>query len=159
MFTEVLYTAAILWLILSFFKDRAKTVTALTKAWKSFENILPSVLTVLILIGFALTLLDAENISKLLGSESGILGLCIAAAIGSVTLIPGFVAFPLAASLVSAGAGYAQIAIFISTLMMIGVATFPLEAKYFGKPTALKRNILSLLVAMITSLLIGGAMG
>lgn len=159
MFTEVLYTAAILWLILSFFKDRTKTVTALTKAWKSFENILPSVLTVLILIGFVLTLLDAENISKLLGSESGILGLCIAAAIGSVTLIPGFVAFPLAASLVSAGAGYAQIAIFISTLMMIGVATFPLEAKYFGKPTALKRNILSLLVAMITSLLIGGAMG
>lgn len=159
MFTEVLYTAAILWLILSFFRDRTKTVTALTKAWKSFENILPSVLTVLILIGFVLTLLDAENISKLLGSESGILGLCIAAAIGSVTLIPGFVAFPLAASLVSAGAGYAQIAIFISTLMMIGVATFPLEAKYFGKPTALKRNILSLLVAMITSLLIGGAMG
>lgn len=159
MFTEVLYTAAILWLILSFFKDRTKTVTALTKAWKSFENILPSVLTVLILIGFVLTLLDAENISKLLGSESGILGLCIAAAIGSVTLIPGFVAFPLATSLVSAGAGYAQIAIFISTLMMIGVATFPLEAKYFGKPTALKRNILSLLVAIITSLLIGGAMG
>ena len=159
MFTKVLYTAAILWLILSFFKDRTKTAAALTKAWRSFENILPSVLTVLILIGFILTLLDAENISKLLGSESGILGLCIAAAIGSVTLIPGFVAFPLAASLVSAGAGYAQIAIFISTLMMVGIVTFPLEAKYFGKSTALKRNILSLLVAMITSLLIGGAMG
>ena len=48
-----------------------------------------------------------------------------AAVIGCITLIPGFIAFPLAASLRDAGAGYAQIAIFISTLMMVGIATLP----------------------------------
>lgn len=158
MFTKLLYAVMILWLVLSFFKDRAKTAAALKKAWKSFENILPSVLTVLVLIGFILSLLDAETISKLLGAESGIIGSCIAAIIGSVTLIPGFVALPLAASLVKAGAGYAQIAVFISTLMMVGVATFPLEAKYFGRHTALKRNVLALITATITSWIIGAAM-
>lgn len=130
----------------------------LKKAWKSFENILPSILAVLLLIGFILSLMDAQNISKLIGADSGILGMGIAAVIGCVTLVPGFVAFPLAASLVNAGAGYAQIAIFISTLMMVGVATLPLEIKYFGKHTTLKRNVLSLLVAVITSCVIGGIM-
>lgn len=158
MFTKVLYITTIIWLVFSLFRDHIKTVTVLKKAWKSFENILPSILTILIIIGFILTLLDTETISKLLGSESGIVGLCIAAIIGSITMVPGFVALPLAASLISAGAGYAQIALFISTLMMVGVATFPLEAKYFGKQTALKRNILSLTIAIITSLMIGVAM-
>lgn len=156
MFTKVLYGGAILWLLVSWCKSREKTQTALKKAWKSFENILPSVLAVLVLIGLILTLLNPKTISKLLGAESGVLGLCIAAGIGSVTLMPGFVALPLSASLVQAGAGHGQIAAFISTLMMVGVATFPLEASYFGKRTAWKRNLLSFAVAVASALVIGG---
>ncbi len=85
MFTKVLYITTIIWLVFSLFRDYIKTVTVLKKAWKSFENILPSILTILIIIGFILTLLDTETISKLLGSESGIVGLCIAAIIGSIS--------------------------------------------------------------------------
>lgn len=155
MFTKILYGAAAIGLFISFMKDRSKTRLALKKAWKSFENILPPVLTVLLLIGFILTFLDEQAISKLLGTDSGVLGMAIAAVIGCITLIPGFVAFPLAASLVAAGAGYAQIAVFISTLMMVGIATLPLEIQYFGKRTAAKRNILSLIFAIITSCIIG----
>lgn len=155
MFTKILYAGTAIWLIFSFYKDPAKTKTALKKSWKAFENILPSVLSILILIGFILTFLDTETISKLLGRESGITGMCIAAVIGSITLIPGFVALPLSASLITSGAGYAQIALFISTLMMVGVATLPLEAKYFGRHAAIKRNLLSLTVAVITSFIIG----
>lgn len=155
MFTNILYGAAAIGLLVSFMKDRPKTKLALKKAWKSFENILPSVLTVLLLIGFILTLLDEQAISRLLGADSGVLGVAIAAVIGCITLIPGFVAFPLAASLLAAGAGYAQIAVFISTLMMVGVATLPLEIQYFGKRIAAKRNILSLIFAIITSCIIG----
>lgn len=96
-------------------------------------------LSILLLIGLILTLLDERTISMLLGADSGIMGMIIAAVIGCVTLIPGFVAFPLAASLLAAGAGYAQIAIFVSTLMMVGIATLPLEIKYFGKHAAIKK--------------------
>lgn len=155
MFTVILYSAALIWLGFSFYKDPRKAKTALKKAWKSFENILPSMLSILLLIGLILTLLDERTISMLLGTDSGIMGMIIAAVIGCITLIPGFVAFPLAASLLAAGAGYAQIAIFVSTLMMVGVATLPLEIKYFGRHVAMKRNALSLLCAIITSCLIG----
>ena len=155
MFTKILYGAAILGLMISFVKDREKTKLVLKKAWRSLENILPSILAILLFIGFILSFLDAQAVSKLLGTESGVLGMVIAAAVGCVTLIPGFVAFPLAASLLAAGAGYAQIAIFISTLMMVGVATLPLEMRCFGRRIALKRNILSLILAVVTSCVVG----
>ena len=155
MFTKFLYGAAILGLLLSYVKDKAKTKLALKKAWRSFENILPSILVILLLIGFIFAFLDAQAISKLLGTDSGLLGMIIATVVGCITLIPGFVAFPLANSLLTAGAGYAQIAIFISTLMMVGIATLPLEIKCFGKRIALKRNILSLILAVVTSCIVG----
>jgi len=156
MFTIILYCVAGCLLALSFFKDRQKTKAALRKAWKSFENILPPLLTVLFIIGILLSILDAQTISNLLGAESGVIGLTLAAVLGSITLIPGFVAFPLAASLLRAGAGYGQITMFVTTLMMVGVVTLPLEIKYFGRKLALRRNGLALISAVMISLLIGG---
>ncbi len=156
MFTIILYCVAGCLLALSFFKDRQKTKAALRKAWKSFENILPPLLTVLFIIGILLSILDAQTISSLLGAESGVIGLTLAAVLGSITLIPGFVAFPLAASLLRAGAGYGQITMFVTTLMMVGVVTLPLEIRYFGRKLAFRRNGLALISAIMISLLIGG---
>ncbi len=99
MFTYILYGLAGTGLAVSFFEDRNKTLMALKKAWKSFENILPQFLSILIIIGLALAILSPETITKLLGTRSGVWGILAAAVIGSITLIPGFVAFPLAAAL------------------------------------------------------------
>ena len=110
MFTYILYALAIAGLAFSFFKDRKKTKAALMKAWKAFENILPQILTIFLIIGFTLAIFPQETIQKLLGSDSGLLGVLAAALIGSVTLMPGFVAFPLAAALLKSGAGYMQLA-------------------------------------------------
>ncbi len=159
MFTIILYCAAALGLGVSFFKSRERTKLALKKAWKSFENILPQFLTVLLVLGMMLSVLSEETISKLLGSGSGVLGMAIAAVIGSVTLIPGFVAFPLAASLLRAGAGYGQITMFVTTLMMVGVVTLPVEMKYFGRKAAVRRNLLALVFAVCVSFLMGGLLG
>ena len=158
MFTYVLYGLAALGLIVSFFKSRQKTKLALKKAWKSFEGILPQLLTIMLLVGIMLAILDEEVISKLLGSESGMVGMAIAAVIGSITLIPGFVAFPLAASLLKAGAGYAQITMFITTLMMVGIVTLPVETRYFGRKAAVRRNLLAFVYAVCISFVIGGMM-
>ena len=158
MFTIILYCAAGGLLVLSSFKSREKTKKALKKAWKSFENILPQFLTVLLIIGMMLAVLDEGTISKLLGTESGVLGMGIAAVIGSVTLIPGFVAFPLAASLLKAGAGYGQITMFVTTLMMVGVVTLPVESKYFGRKATLRRNLFALIYAVCISFVIGGVL-
>lgn len=151
----ILYVGTAILLAWSFSKDRGKTRQALKKAWKSFESILPQFLFILLLVSFTLTMLDKTVISRLLGSQSGLTGMAIAAVIGSVTLIPGFIAFPLAASLLAAGAGYGQIAMFLTTLMMVGIVTLPLESAYFGRRLAIERNLCAFVYAVVSSLILG----
>ncbi len=155
MFTYILYGLAGIALAISFFKDRNKTKMALKKAWKSFENILPQFLSIIIIIGLAFAVLSPETIISLLGTRSGIWGVLGAAVIGSITLIPGFVAFPMAAALLKGGAGYMQIAAFVSTLMMVGIITLPLEIKTFGKRAAIIRNISAFVFSLIAAVVIG----
>jgi len=154
-FTIVLYLISIGFLIISFTKDKKKTRMALVKSWKSFMNILPSFAGVLALIGLVLTMLSPEIISKIIGANTGIIGMIVTSIIGAITLIPGFVAFPLAASLLQKGAGVMQIAVFISTLMMVGIVTMPLEMKYFGKKEAVLRNLFAYIFSFIVAFVIG----
>jgi uncharacterized membrane protein YraQ (UPF0718 family) len=151
----VLYAATGLILLISFRKDRQKTKKALIKAWKALERILPQFLVVILLVGVLLALMDSDTILRIIGSDSGWLGVLLAAVVGAITLIPGFVAFPTAAMLLQEGAGYMQIAAFISTLMMVGVVTLPVEIKYFGKRLALYRNVF----AFAFSFLVAGVIG
>jgi uncharacterized membrane protein YraQ (UPF0718 family) len=153
--TIALYVIAIAALITSFVRSKEKTRLALKKAWKAFENILPQFLSIILIIGMMLAILTPEQISHFIGKESGWLGVLLAAAIGSITLIPGFVAFPLAAALIKSGAGYMQIAAFVSTLMMVGIVTMPVEFKYFGKKATFLRNGMAFAFSLIVALVMG----
>lgn len=139
----------------SYYKNKKKTMMALKKAWKAFENILPEFLVVILLVGVLLAILNPDVISRIIGADSGWFGVILAALIGSITLIPGFIAFPTAALLLDGGAGYMQIGAFISTLMMVGVVTMPVEIKYFGKKLTFYRNILAFLFSFVVAFVIG----
>ena len=150
-----LYGVTALLMAISWYRDREKTKKALKKAWKAFENILPEFLVVILMVGILLAVIDPEMISKIIGADSGMYGVVLAAVVGAVTLITGFVAFPMAAMLLKEGAGYMQIGAFISTLMMVGVVTLPVEIKYFGKKLAIYRNLLAFLFSFIVAYIIG----
>ena len=135
-FNGAIYLIAIVLLVVSFIKSRPKTKQALFKAWNSFKNILPMLLGVILLVGLTLSILDTKVISKIIGKQSGFYGVMLASLLGSITLIPGFIAFPTAALLLNGGAGYIQIAAFVQTLMMVGIVTLPMEIKYFNKKVA-----------------------
>ena len=154
-----LYGITVVLLLLSFFKDRKKTLMALKKGWKAFDNILPQFLVVILFVGVMLAVLDPQTISRLIGKNSGWVGVILAATVGSITLIPGFVAFPTAALILRAGAGYMQIAAFISTLMMVGVVTMPVEIKYFGKKMTLMRNLMAFIFSLFVAYVIGKVVG
>ncbi len=150
-----LYAVAGLGLALSYGKDRKKTKQALMKAWRSVENILPEFLAVILFVGLMLAALKPETISRIIGSESGPFGILISSLVGAVTLIPGFIAFPTAALLLENGAGYMQIAAFISSLMMVGVVTLPVETRYFGKKLSYLRNAMAFVFSIIIALIVG----
>ena len=157
--TIVFYSLAAVLLVVSLIKSRGKTKKALKKAWKAFENILPQLIGIMVLVGILMALLNTEEISAIIGAQSGWLGVAIAAVLGGITLMPGFIAFPTAALLIAGGAGYMQIGAFVSSLMMVGTVTLPVEFKYFGKKVALWRNGLALVFAFAVAFVIGKVMG
>jgi uncharacterized membrane protein YraQ (UPF0718 family) len=154
----VFWAVALALLALSFFRDRGKTRQALLRAWKALAGILPQFLGIIILVGILLAFLDPSTIGRMLGSSSGARGVLLASAIGSITLIPGFIAFPTAALLLRNGAGYVQMAAFISTLMMVGIVTLPAEIAHFNTRFALLRNALAYLFSLLAAFVVGAVM-
>ena len=159
MTSYILYGLAIALFIISYIKDKSKTKIALKKAFKSFENIMPQFLAIIIIVGIVLSILDTNTISKLIGSESGFLGVFLSSAVGSIVLMPTFVAFSTADSLLKSGAGYAQVAALVSTLTLVGVMTFTLESQYIGKKAAFYRNFIAFLFSFIVAFFIGVILG
>lgn len=155
MFTIALYALSLVFLGYSFIRDREKTAAALKKASASFLNILPDFTVVIALVGIMLALVTPQMVVKTVGAQSGLGGVLLASLLGSVALIPGFVAFPIAATLLRQGAGVTQIATFISTLMMVGFVTFPLETRYFGRRETILRNSLAYVYSLALGLIMG----
>ena len=134
---------------ISFIADRKKTFKGIKKGIMMFLKILPTLLSVIILVSVVLYFVSDKFIIEYLGNDAGFGAYVSAALIGSVSIIPGFIAYPLAAILVKGGVGMSVIAVFITTLKMVGILTIPIEAKFFGLKTALIRNALSFIGAII----------
>ncbi|MCK5130176.1 MAG: permease [Clostridiales bacterium] len=142
-------------IIVSLIKDKKKTVASMKKSKGMMGNMLGSIVAIIFLIGLVLTIIPPESIQSMLGSSSTFLSTVAAAIVGSVTLIPAFVAFPLVGSFVDVGASIVPAVAFLTTLTMVGIVTFPLEKKEFGTKFALSRNVLSFGFALIIALVMG----
>ena len=157
-FTYSLYGVAVVLLSVSLVNDRKKTALSLKRAWKMFINVLPQFVAILLLVGLLLVVVTSGTIQHVIGAESGFFGMVVTSLLGAITLIPVLIAFPVAAELLHNGAGVAQVAVFISTLTMVGLVTLPMEAKYLGKKVAMLRNVLAFLFAFATAFLIGAVL-
>ncbi len=151
----IFYAVTALLLIVSFMADRKKTLKALKISWKKFSNIAPMFLVMLVLVSITLYLLPHELIREYLGEEDLMKGMGIAMLLGSIALMPGFIAFPLCGILREQGVPFMVISSFTTTLMMVGLISLPVEKAYFGMRTALIRNALGLLIALLVSIVTG----
>lgn len=152
MFNIILFALTFIFLGISYFKSPLKTKKALKIAWNSFVRIMPMMLGVIGLIGIMLTLMSPETIGLIFNNESW-WSTSLAALIGAITMIPAFIAFPLAASLLREGAGVMPIAAFVTTLTMVGFVTAPMEISIFGRRYTFLRNALSFAAAIVIAYL------
>ena len=159
MFTLILYSTALIFLFLSWRKSREKTRAALRKAWKSCVGVLPLFFAILLCMGFLLAFVDESVIRQAVGKESGMAGIALSGLIGSVTLIPAFAAYPAAAELLRVTGGYAQITMLITSRMMVGLVTLPMESRFFGLKAALWRNGLGLVYSFALAVFVGAVFG
>ncbi|RKD31925.1 permease [Thermohalobacter berrensis] len=149
MTTIILILIAVISLLWSFIKDKAKTKKTLKISTKLFKNTFSEVFFIMALVALFLAWIPQSVIKTLLGSSNEIFSILLGAAIGTITIIPAFVAFPLAGSLLKSGSNLVAIAAFLTTLTMVGFATMPIEIKYFGKKFTLIRNGISIIAAIL----------
>lgn len=141
--------------LLSLVFDREKSLQAVMTALGLFTKILPMFLVVLVLTSLSLGFISEKVLTDLLTGRGLLAGVVLSSLAGSVAAIPGFVAFPLAGILVEKGVPYTVIGAFTTTLMMVGVVTFPIEKSFLGTKAALVRNLAALVIAVLVSLAIG----
>jgi uncharacterized membrane protein YraQ (UPF0718 family) len=146
---ELSIVTGVLVLVSGLFNPR-KTWEGIKRGMGMFMNLFPLLLLMLALVSLVLFFIPNEMLVRYMGEGSGLAGWGLAAFFGSVSLIPGFIAFPLSSVLIKSGVAYSTIAVFITTLMMVGVVTLPLEARFFGLKTSVVRNVFSLLAALLT---------
>ena len=151
------YTYAITGLILliSFIINKQKTIKAIKISFIKFKKIFPTFITMLIFVSIILFLFPDEVISNYLGNSSKFISVLLASFIGSITLMPGFVAFPLSGILLTKGVPYMVLSAFTTTLMMVGIITYPIEKEYFGTKVTIIRNIISFLIALTVAIMTG----
>ena len=150
---------AVMALIASAVADRTKTVAALALAWRRLTAILPVFLAMIAGASFILSLIPQEIYARYLSSGNPTLGAIAAGILGSVSVMPGFVAFPLAGLLMGRGVARITLSLFTTTLMMVGVVTLPIEMRYLGRRVAVLRNLFALLVAVTVALITGAYFG
>lgn len=150
-----LYPLAGVALLVSFIKDNNKSKKALKVALKIFIKMLPMLLGIVATVSLLLFILPDYVIADYLGAEDSVTGIVLALIMGSISLLPGFITFPLSGLLLRQGVSYTVLAAFTTTLMMVGMITFPMERKYFGTQLTILRNIAGFVIALIVSLCIG----
>lgn len=137
-----------------FIIDRGKAIVAIKRGLKMLWKIIPDMSIVLILISICLAILTPNQLKSWLSVDSWT-HFVLALVVGSVALIPGFIAFPLAGVLLKNGASTSLVSGFLTTMLMVGIVTMPMESRYFGWRTTLVRNGLSFVGAVIIALAMG----
>lgn len=154
-----IYILTISLVIISFIINPKKTKKAFRIGAKKLWKITPSFVSIIVVISIVLYLLPNNTIVKYLGDAKSYLAIFTALTIGSITIMPGPIVYPLCSILVDNGVSYSVIAAFSTSLMMVGIMTFPVESAYFGKKFAVLRNAISIIISFLVALvfsLVGG---
>ena len=154
-FTLAIWVGTLIFLGISLAKDKVKTKRALKIALGMGKGMVVSILSIVFAIGLILTLLPPTEIAAFLSSQSALRATGGGALLGTVTLVPAFIAFPLVGTLVNAGVSVIPSVAFLTTLTMVGIVTFPLEKRAFGVKFTAVRNGLSFLFAIVIALVMG----
>jgi len=139
--------------------NRRKTKVAVITAARRFSYLIPSIFIMLVLISCIPVHVMIGRLFNIIDHVNGAAGAAIAALVGSVMMLPGFIVFPLCDEFVREGVPYYILSALTTTMMMVGVMTFPLEKTYLGVKLALARNlfgfVIALAVAGITGIVFG----
>jgi uncharacterized membrane protein YraQ (UPF0718 family) len=133
-------------------KDGEKElIRSLYKALKGFSSTLPMLIGVLLLLGLFQTYVTEEMMRSVFTGEP-FCDTLLGALLGSVSAGNPLTSYLIGGELVDQGVTLFAVTAFIVTWVTVGVAQFPAEAGILGRKFAVRRNVLSFLLALGVSL-------
>ena len=107
-------------------------IEGLKASWNMILQIIPLLIFSFLIAGMVQFLLPQEVISKWVGAESGLRGLLVGTAMGSIAPGGPFVSMPVAAGLLRMGANIGTMVSFLTAWSLIAVWRLPLEMGIMG---------------------------
>jgi uncharacterized membrane protein YraQ (UPF0718 family) len=138
--------------LLRFFPEKQPTVVA--TAWQFFTEMIVILPAIMILIGLITVWVPRETVLKYLGKTSGVRGIALSVAFGSLPVGPLYLAFPLANTLMEKGASIANTIIFLSAWACIKIPQELMEIQFLGLPFTFTRLVLTVIFVTIMGIVI-----
>jgi len=137
--TIIMGVIAIALLIIAYLKGGGEHILGLKAAGNIMLQILPLLIFAFIIAGTIQFLLPTEMIAKWIGGESGFRGILIGTIAGGFTPGGPYTAMPIAAGLLTAGAGIGTMVAFMTGWSLLAFTRLPLEVGLMGwKFTAIR---------------------
>lgn len=127
--------------------------TTLNKTVRTFINVLPIIVGMLLLTSLAVTQLP-KQISVVLSGNGDILDSLLAATIGSIAAGHPLASYLLGGELLGNGVSLISVTALLVTWVTVGIAQLPAEALLLGTRFAAYRNIINFIVAIVLSFLL-----
>jgi uncharacterized membrane protein YraQ (UPF0718 family) len=122
--------------------------------WDYFKEMAFILPPVFILMGLMEVWIPKNQIQKWMGNKSGIKGMAIALALGTLPTGPLYIAFPMTSTLIRKGASYTNMVIFLGSWAALKIPQLMIEIEFLGLPFTLARFVLTLTALILIGLLI-----
>jgi len=132
---------------------------AINMTWKNILEMLSVIPPIFLLLGLLDVWVPRETMIKLMGDNSGLIGILIAFFLGSAAAGPLYAAFPVAVVLLKKGTKFSNVLIFIGAWSTTKIPLLLFEASAMGYKFMITRLIIDIFgilgIAYITEKLIG----
>lgn len=139
-------------ILVKFFPDKQEAV--ISTSLQFFKEMLFVLPAIMLLIGLITVWVPRELVLKYLGKTSGIKGIALSVAFGSLPVGPLYLAFPLATTLMDKGARISNTIIFLSAWACIKIPQELMEIQFLGLPFTLTRLVLTVIFVTIMGMVI-----
>lgn len=133
-----------------------KTFESATSSFIQMLSVLPPIM---ILLGLMDVWVPRETLMKYMGNDSGILGILLAMAIGSIAAGPMYAAFPFTAVLIKKGVKFSNVIIFMNAWCVTKISTLLFEISALGYSFTIARLIIDIPGVIIMGYLVYHLMG
>jgi len=129
-----------------------RLMDSLKKTIRTFINVLPIIVGMLLLTSLVVTLFP-EQISTGLFGNGDILDTLLGASIGSIAVGHPLASYLLGGELLGGGVGLIAVTALVVTWITVGIVQLPAEALMLGTRFAVYRNIISFIAAIAIAFL------